>query len=56
MNESSSIYIVQTAVPGPRDKLPLVPDVLTHAPSADLFGWIQDGADACMMWMRFLIS
>ncbi len=44
MNASTSIYNVQTHASGPRGKLPLDPDFLTHAPSGDVFGWTQDAA------------
>ena len=44
MNASTSIYNVQTHASGPRGKLPLDPDFLSHAPSGDVFGWTQDAA------------
>lgn len=48
MNAFTSIYNhifdVETHASGPRGKLPLAPDFLTHAPSGDVFGWTQDAA------------
>lgn len=38
------IFNVQTHASGPRGRLPLDPDFLTHAPSGDVFGWTQDAA------------
>lgn len=41
---STSIFNVQTHASGPRGRLPLHPDFLTHAPSGHVFGWTQDAA------------
>ena len=43
-DSSTSIFDVQTHASGPRGRLPLDPDFLTHAPSGDVFGWTQDAA------------
>lgn len=38
------LFAVQTHAPGPTGSLPFKPDILTHAPSGDIFGWSQDAA------------
>ena len=43
-DSSLSIFDVQTHASGPRGRLPLDPDFLSHAPSGDVFGWTQDAA------------
>jgi xylonate dehydratase len=43
MSESSpEIYKVQTKGPGPAGALPLTAEMLTEAPSGDIFGWTQN--------------
>ena len=42
LNCDDDVYDVATHAPGPSGELPLAPDFLTHAPSGDLFGLIQD--------------
>ena len=42
LNCDDGVYDVATHAPGPSGELPLAPDFLTHAPSGDLFGLIQD--------------
>ena len=37
-----AVYDIVTTQKGPVGKLPLVPDLLRHAPSGDLFGWSQN--------------
>jgi putative YjhG/YagF family dehydratase len=44
MDSSTSIFDVQTHASGPRGRLPLESDFLTHAPSGHVFGWTQDAA------------
>jgi putative YjhG/YagF family dehydratase len=44
LDSSTSIFDVQTHALGPRGRLPLDPDFLTHAPSGHVFGWTQDAA------------
>lgn len=44
MKVASSIFDVQTHASGPTGKLPLQPDLLTYAPSGNVFGWTQDAA------------
>lgn len=44
MDSPTSIFDVQTHASGPTGRLPLDPDLLTHAPSGHLFGWTQDAA------------
>ena len=43
MNQiSPDIYKVQTKGPGPAGALPLTAEMLTEAPSGDIFGWTQN--------------
>lgn len=37
-----SIYTLQTTAPGSEGALPLTAELLAHAPSGDLFGWMQN--------------
>ncbi len=57
--DDDGVYDIATRAPGPSGELPLTSDFLTHAPSGDLFGLIQDvgmgwepskiGADAFLL-------
>jgi putative YjhG/YagF family dehydratase len=37
-----SVFDFRSTAPGPAGQLPLTPELLTHAPSGDLFGWTQN--------------
>jgi putative YjhG/YagF family dehydratase len=38
----SDIYQIRTKAAGPAGELPLTPEMLSHAPSGDIFGWTQN--------------
>src|SRR5881628_2359070 len=41
-SSSPEIYEIQTKGPGPSGQLPLTPQMLSEAPSGDIFGWTQN--------------
>jgi xylonate dehydratase len=43
-SSSQDLFDVQTHATGPTGRLPLQPEVLTNAPSGNIFGWTQDAA------------